>query len=433
MASKDDLTYKSAYDALSKAQQSRNQADVDTAKQAIGALKGTSGEFGIGEFSKQLDGVQQGLINNNNYMNEQTSKISSMYDSLKSSQISQANAQRQQAQEQLRRQLAEKLPQYQTQRAQADVGQQQNFNKLKEYMASAGAFNSGDNLSRAGNILVQRQNAVNQINGDQNAYEVGVNNSLADADRQYASAVNSINSQFDAQKAQALMNLQNQLRQENYQQGRDTVADNRYNQQFQYQQSRDNVTDTRYNDQFDYQKIQDALQQYNQNRQFVYQQGRDNVADTRWNTEFDYTKSRDTVRDNQWQSQFDYTKQSDIDNRNFQASQAQASRIASTAKSDAAAKEKESFNNLYNTFYRLREQDPSVSMQFLSDNRGDIISRYGADTYEDLVSNQASYAKKKQEEDEARALQDELSINPEKTSLWGHFKNLFTPGDNKWW
>lgn len=151
------------------------------------------------------------------YIDEQSKRIEDMYANLKKQKLGELANQNTQAVTDLRRQLSEQLPQYQTARAQADVGQVQDFNKLKEYMASNGAFNSGDNFSRASNILAQRTNKVNQINGNENAFTLGMNNKIADTNNQYNSNVNSVNSELDFQKLKAIEDLREKLRQEELQ------------------------------------------------------------------------------------------------------------------------------------------------------------------------------------------------------------------------
>lgn len=62
------------------------------------------------------------------------------------------------------------------------------------------------------------------------------------------------------------------------------------------------------------QQMQLLTQEYemrNNRKQFLYQQDRDRVADNQWQQQFDYQKSRDAVSDSQWQAQFDYQKQRD--------------------------------------------------------------------------------------------------------------------------
>lgn len=58
--SSDDILYKNAYDAMNNA---KTQDEINSARQIVGSLKGTAGEHGMGEFSKQLDMKQQGLAN----------------------------------------------------------------------------------------------------------------------------------------------------------------------------------------------------------------------------------------------------------------------------------------------------------------------------------------------------------------------------------
>ncbi|WP_346873623.1 hypothetical protein [Clostridium sp. UBA5988] len=59
--SADDL-YKAAFEAVLAAQKARTQESINTARTAIKALAGTDAEFAVGEFSKQVDGVQQELF-----------------------------------------------------------------------------------------------------------------------------------------------------------------------------------------------------------------------------------------------------------------------------------------------------------------------------------------------------------------------------------
>lgn len=62
------------------------------------------------------------------------------------------------------------------------------------------------------------------------------------------------------------------------------------------------------------QKMQLLAQEYemrNNRRQFLYQQERDRVSDNRWQQQWDYQKSRDAISDDRWQTQFDYQKSRD--------------------------------------------------------------------------------------------------------------------------
>ncbi len=57
-----DELYKAAFEAVLAAQKARTQESINTARTAIKALAGTDAEFAVGEFSKQVDGVQQELF-----------------------------------------------------------------------------------------------------------------------------------------------------------------------------------------------------------------------------------------------------------------------------------------------------------------------------------------------------------------------------------
>lgn len=84
--------------------------------------------------------------------------------------------------------------------------------------------------------------------------------------------------------------MRQQANQFAYQQQRDTVADNQWQQSFDYQKQRNQVSDNQWQQSFDYQKQQDALK------------------NSQWQQTFDYQKSRDQVADEQWQKQFDLSK-----------------------------------------------------------------------------------------------------------------------------
>lgn len=57
-----DELYKAAFEAVLAAQKARTQESINAARTAIKALAGTDAEFAVGEFSKQVDGVQQELF-----------------------------------------------------------------------------------------------------------------------------------------------------------------------------------------------------------------------------------------------------------------------------------------------------------------------------------------------------------------------------------
>ena len=92
---------------------------------------------------------------------------------------------------------------------------------------------------------------------------------------------------------------------------------------FEYQQGRDEVADEQWQQSFDYNKYLDELEQANFDKQFEYRQGRDTVADEQWNKQFasqeeqraednayrdktfEYQQGRDEVYDSQWKAELD--------------------------------------------------------------------------------------------------------------------------------
>ena len=105
--------------------------------------------------------------------------------------------------------------------------------------------------------------------------------------------------------------------QNQYQAGRDQIADQRYQQEFEYQQGRDQAADQKWQQEYDYQVGRDQVADQQWKDAFEYQQGRDQVSDAQWQQQFDeaqrqydeqfqYQQGRDEVADKQWQDAFDY-------------------------------------------------------------------------------------------------------------------------------
>jgi hypothetical protein len=82
-----------------------------------------------------------------------------------------------------------------------------------------------------------------------------------------------------------------------YREGRDEIADGRYDKEWEYQVGRDKVADGRYD------------------QEWAYQQQRDKVGDSQWDKTFQHQKDRDKVADQQWRMSFDQqVKQQAADN-----------------------------------------------------------------------------------------------------------------------
>lgn len=126
---------------------------------------------------------------------------------------------------------------------------------------------------------------------------------------------NQLKADFDFQIAQARQTgditlAQNQLAL--YQQKMQLLTQeydmrNRANQ-FAYQQQRDTVADNQWQQSFDYNKERAGVQDRQWQQSFDYQKGRDQVQDNQWQQSFDYQKSRDAVADSQWERQFELSK-----------------------------------------------------------------------------------------------------------------------------
>lgn len=99
--------------------------------------------------------------------------------------------------------------------------------------------------------------------------------------------------QVDAAKMQAQADYSRQLYEDDWRM-----------RQFDYQQGRDAVADKRAQDEFDYRKLIDT-------RNFDYQQGRDSIGDARYGQEWAYRLNRDSIDDGRYDAQLAYQKARD--------------------------------------------------------------------------------------------------------------------------
>ena len=92
-------------------------------------------------------------------------------------------------------------------------------------------------------------------------------------------------------------------------------------------------------------RMQLLTQEYemkNNRKQFLYQQERDKVSDNQWQQQYDYQKSRDAVEDSRWQTQFDYQKQRDAVADSQWEKQYALSKKASASRSSSRSSSKKS-------------------------------------------------------------------------------------------
>lgn len=93
------------------------------------------------------------------------------------------------------------------------------------------------------------------------------------------------------------------------------------------------------------QQMQLLTQEYemrNNRKQFLYQQERDRVSDNQWQQQWDYQKQRDSVEDSRWQTQFDYQKQRDAVADSQWEKQYALSKKASASRSSSRSSSKKS-------------------------------------------------------------------------------------------
>lgn len=146
------------------------------------------------------------------YLDEQTKKYQEMFNKQQAQELANAQAGRDNELNSLDRQLNSGLPSFVTQRNQADYSNALDTQKSKEMMASMGAFASGDNVNLQGRLFTNRQNAMNQINTDENKFRTDINNKKNDVNSNYLLSEANIKNAIASQLAQALQQLNEQER-----------------------------------------------------------------------------------------------------------------------------------------------------------------------------------------------------------------------------
>lgn len=146
-------------------------------------------------------------------------KINQMYEAQRKSQLDALQAQRQKAISGFNQQKQQLAPQYQAQRNQADVTNAQNVTKLRELMAANGINMSGENLTATANMNSSRQNALNDINNQQNQAFGAIDQQIAQVND--PSQEQQINNAVEADRSKALNDAFTQSQAQAYQQATD--------------------------------------------------------------------------------------------------------------------------------------------------------------------------------------------------------------------
>lgn len=144
------------------------------------------------------------------------------------------------------------------------------------------------------------------------------------------------------------------------------------------------------------QKMQLLTQEYemkNNRRQFLYQQDRDRVADNQWQQQYDYQRQRDSIEDNRWQTQFDYQKQRDTVSDSQWEKQYELSKKASASRSSSRSSSKSSSGGLVVSSDSVENSRPSQkdvigNMKILQNpgNQGAVIDGISGKTFGNMES-----------------------------------------------
>ena len=93
-----------------------------------------------------------------------------------------------------------------------------------------------------------------------------------------------------------------------YQKGRDSVLDDRYNDERDYKRGRDQILDDRYNDDKDYKRGRDSVLDDRYEDERKYKERRDQILDDRYEDDKDYKRDRDRILDDRYDDERDYKR-----------------------------------------------------------------------------------------------------------------------------
>lgn len=409
MATVDDKYYSDAYNAVINAQKTNNKSVLDDARAKVEALKGTGGAFAVGEFSKQLDGVQQGIdtsavskawqtatqptgqpayngLSADAYKNTLVQKAKSGVNSSADAQLAT-----------IQQNLAETLQAINSERASAAQNYQKTLETIhnnefattesqKEIMNQGGwnTNNSGLAVGEVGRIKIgaDKQRADASASLSQLLADISSRASLAQtkASNDVASVNKWKEQQLAGAEADATINAENR----NYGMYRDTVSDFTNNRNFDYAKEQDTKK-------WDYQEGRDKIADAWNEKTFNYGVERDKAADTWKQKEYDYQVSRDNVLDERWLKQFNAEEQhrlvqEALDRKQISISEASAA-LAKTRYEDEkkAAEEarkkptKEQIiqgtaSEVYDFVYR-QSGSSDEALSKLSQNKGYLLSK----------------------------------------------------------
>jgi hypothetical protein len=238
-----------------------------------------------------------GSSNSGGSSNNQNDMVNNIYDQQRKALMEQLKASRDKAIGQINQQKNELAPQYQGLRNQADVVNNQNVNKLREIMAANGLANgnramggSGENISGQVALGAARQNSLNQLNTQEQQQTNDFDRRISDLNN--PANENALMANLSAEEARSLLNQFNTNRQFGLQEGalmgsyngQQTLA--ALNAARNFALGEGGLTGN-YNGVPTLAAQNQAFNQAFNQDQFAYQQTRDQIGDQRWQQQFD--------------------------------------------------------------------------------------------------------------------------------------------------
>ena len=217
-----------------------------------------------------------------------------------------------------------------------------------EVMAAQGLGHSGMSETTKSNIYNTYQKNITEslnnlsnvkANYDAQIAQVRSQGDIAQAQNlsnMYLQQIEQIRNAYTMAQAQKEFEWQKSVNERdfNYQLGRDTIADKRYDTEWAYQKDRDALSDRRYDNEWKYKQSRDSLTDQRYADELAYQRARDAITDQRYADELAYQKERDRIADSQWQQQFNAAHSSSGSGGSSRRSSRSSSRSNNTTDED---------------------------------------------------------------------------------------------------
>lgn len=141
------------------------------------------------------------------YLEEQTKNVNDQYDSQLNNRLQQIQAAREQAVNDLNKQMKDESLKFHGQKVDLDTQKAIEMMRAKEAMAGMGAYNSGDNITAMSRISNNRARGMDGITGAENQFNRDINYRIGQARTNATNQEQDVRNTIGAERARALQEV----------------------------------------------------------------------------------------------------------------------------------------------------------------------------------------------------------------------------------